>query len=288
MSRSSGSADSERMDTVGCEPVCRWPFATLPTRRFADPKAVAAFRGGWYEGSNRCVQAPPSRGSSGVQEETSVRRTPAAMGQVGSSPPLPTSRPHHGNSAEVGSEPSPGNATHPGLATSGVVREGVSDGEQGHAAGSSSTGYLGGVQDGESEVAPPASGSELRVSVRAAHRLQLADSVIERLGALPSGPGMHKAASLLRDFAWSDRTAASRNSQWKCWVEYCDAARLAPRPVSEAHLIGFIEWLAQEREANRRRVGSTSLPQYISAMRQMQQVLMGVPVPNYALVPVLL
>ena len=206
------------MDTIGCEPVCRWPFATLPTRRFTDPKAVAAFRGGWYEGSNRCVQTPPSRGSSSVQEETSVRRTPEPMGQVGSSPPLPTSRPHHGNAAEVGSEPSPGYATHPGLATSGVILEGVPDGEQGHAVGSNSTGYLEGVQEGESEVAPSASGSELRVIVRAAHCLQLADSVIERLRALPSVPGMHKAACLLRDFAWSDRTVASCNLQWKCWA----------------------------------------------------------------------
>ena len=99
---------------------------------------------------------------------------------------------------------------------------------------------------------------------------------------------MHKSASLLCDFAWSDRTVASRNSQWNCLVEYCDVARLAPIPVSEAHLIRFIGWLAQERGANRRRVGSTSSPQYISAVRQMQQVSMGVPVPNYALVPVLL
>ena len=99
---------------------------------------------------------------------------------------------------------------------------------------------------------------------------------------------MHKAAFLRRDFAWSVRTVSSGNSQCKCWVEYYDAARLAPMPVSGAHLIGFIGWLAQEREANRRRVGSTSLPQYISAMRQMQQVSMGVPVPNYAMVPVLL
>ena len=56
----------------------------------------------------------------------------------------------------------------------------------------------------------------------------------------------------------------------------------------EGHLIGFIGWLEHDREANRRTVGSTSLPQYISAVRQMQQVSMGVPLPNYALVPVLL
>lgn len=65
-------------------------------------------------------------------------------------------------------------------------------------------------------------------------------------------------------------------------------ARLAPMPVLEALLIGFVDWLAQEREANRRRVGNTSLPQYIGAVQQMQQVTMGISVPNYALVPVLL
>ena len=94
---------------------------------------------------------------------------------------------------------------------SGMVLESEPDGEQGHAVGSSSTGSLGGVQEGESEVAPYASGSELCGSVRPAHRLQLADSVIDRLDALPSGPGMQKAS--LRNFAWGDRTVASRNSQ---------------------------------------------------------------------------
>ena len=93
--------------------------------------------------------------------------------------------------------------------------------------------YLGDVQESESEVAPSASGSELPLSVRAANQLQLANAVIERLGALPNGPGMHKAASLLRDFAWRDRTFALRNSEWKSWVEYRDAARLASMPVSE-------------------------------------------------------
>ena len=200
-SRSSRSAELERIDTVGCEPICRWPFATLPTRRFTDSKVVAAFRGGWYEGSNRYVQAPPSRGSSIAQEETSVRRTPAAMGQVGSSPPLPTSRPHHGNAVEVGSEPSPGNATYPGLATSVVVLEGVLGGEQGHAVGLRSTGYLGGVQEDESDVVHNASGSEFGINMRGSHRLQPAESVFERLVALLSSLGMHKAAFLLRHFS---------------------------------------------------------------------------------------
>ena len=41
-----GASDLGRMDTACCEPDCRWHFATLPTRRFADPEAGAVLRGG--------------------------------------------------------------------------------------------------------------------------------------------------------------------------------------------------------------------------------------------------
>lgn len=189
------------METVCCKPGYRWPVTTLPPRRFTDPKALAAFHRGWYAGSNRYVQARPPRGLSSVQKETSVRRTPVAMGKVRGYTPMPATGPHYSNYAEAGSDPSPRNVTYPGLVLSGVVLKGMPDSDQGHAIGSSSIRYLGSVREGESKVVPSTSGSQIRVSVRAAHRLQLADGFIERMGALLSGPGMHKAASLLSDFA---------------------------------------------------------------------------------------
>lgn len=55
-------------------------------------------------------------------------------------------------------------------------------------------------------------------------------------------------------------------------------------PVTEAHFVAFIGWLASERLAGCRGVGSSSIPQYLSAVRQMQVVVLGTPVPSYPFV----
>jgi len=73
----------------------------------------------------------------------------------------------------------------------------------------------------------------------------------------------------------------SRNSQWGAWLSFCDDEDRVPLPVTEAHLVAFVGWLAVERERGRRSVGSSSIPQYISAVRQMQLLLTGTPVPSY-------
>ena len=173
------------MDTVGCGPVWRWPVATLSTRRYTDPKAVVGLGCTWYEGSDRSVRALTSGRSisSSVQEEKGVRRTPTELGQVGCGTPLLAGGPHLGNAAEVESNPGPGDTLRNGLESSGVIFESVLDDKQGIAVGSRSTRHLGSIQGGEPEVGPCTSASELHISERAANRLQLAESFMERLGS---------------------------------------------------------------------------------------------------------
>ena len=86
---------------------------------------------------------------------------------------------------------------------------------------------------------------------------------------------------LLEQYAWSDRTDASRHSQWRAWLEFCASDDLPVLPVTDAHFLSFVGWLGVEREAGRRSVGSASIPQYLSAVRQMQLLLTGVPVTPY-------
>jgi hypothetical protein len=49
--------------------------------------------------------------------------------------------------------------------------------------------------------------------------------------------------------------------------------------VTEDKLLGYIGWLTSERECGRRRVSSSSIPQYMSAERSMNLMLVGTPVP---------
>lgn len=93
------------------------------------------------------------------------------------------------------------------------------------------------------------------------------------------------SATLLRDYAWSDRTSSTRNSPWETWVEFCKDDGREVLPVTEGHILSFIGWLALARQEKRRSISSRSVPQYLSAVRQMQLVLTGVPVPAFPLLP---
>lgn len=80
---------------------------------------------------------------------------------------------------------------------------------------------------------------------------------------------------LLTDYAWSDRTATSRNSQWKAWVAFCHDDHWPVLPAAEAHFMAFIVCLAMERDAGCKHVSSRSIPQYLSAVRGKQLVFYG-------------
>lgn len=118
--------------------------------------------------------------------------------------------------------------------------------------------------------------------------MSLADQAVRRIGTLPPSSGLARSASLLSDFAWSERTTSTRNSQWKTWVSFCDAEGRPILPVTEAHFVAFIGWLTLEREAGRRSVSSASIPQYLSAVRQMHQTTLGYAIPSFPLVAALI
>lgn len=56
--------------------------------------------------------------------------------------------------------------------------------------------------------------------------------------------GASMAAELVAEYAWSDRTTSSRNSQWRCWAALCDAEGRSVLPATEANFVAYIGWLA--------------------------------------------
>lgn len=76
--------------------------------------------------------------------------------------------------------------------------------------------------------------------------------------------------------------------QWRTWLSFCEADGCQPLPVTEAHLLAFVGWICEQREAGRRRIGASSIPQYIAAVRQRQVIGMGVQVPEYPLLPLMI
>lgn len=59
---------------------------------------------------------------------------------------------------------------------------------------------------------------------------------------------------LLQDFSCTDRTTASRKSQWVTWVQFCEEEGLNIFPVTEAHIMAFIEWISIDLDSNRLRI----------------------------------
>lgn len=121
-----------------------------------------------------------------------------------------------------------------------------------------------------------------------------------RLASLASGADLHvasvagasvsaiHAAELVTKFAWSGRTELTRDSQWKAWVEFCAEDDRQPLPVTEGSLLAFIGWLKMSKERGTRSVGSSSIPQYLSAVRRMHELYTGRPVPTYPFVDVVI
>lgn len=96
-----------------------------------------------------------------------------------------------------------------------------------------------------------------------------------------SSESARHAAELVAQYAWSERTESSRQSQWKAWVEFCTEDDRQPIPVTEGNLVAFIGWLKLSRERGTRQVGVTSIPQYVSAVRRMHELYTGRAVPSY-------
>lgn len=95
---------------------------------------------------------------------------------------------------------------------------------------------------------------------------------------------MRRASALLCAFGMNDRTAVTKSSKWKCYVEYCNADGLDPLPSTEAHLLGYVGWLAEQRERNLRSVAHSSLPTYLSTVRTTHLQVLGEPMPAHPMV----
>ena len=88
-----------------------------------------------------------------------------------------------------------------------------------------------------------------------------------------STAGATRALELVTRFEWISRTVQSRKSQWETWVKSCTAEQRLILPVTEGNLISSIWLLSLARERETRRMGSSSIPQYLSAVCQMQFLL---------------
>jgi hypothetical protein len=88
-------------------------------------------------------------------------------------------------------------------------------------------------------------------------------------------PGLHRAFWLIAKYAWSSRTLASRESQWRCYTAFCAEEGRAALPANEPTTLAYIGWLAEMREQGRRAVSPQSLPQYLSCIRNMHAALTG-------------
>lgn len=282
-----------RVDTFSSEQVCRRFVATVTTRRPPDPAAAVAFRSGWYGSTNKLLYVSPSRRASSAFATASIQRASFRLGSQHHEAPLSTDRLDTTDSAEARLESGSGSAHHPIMASATMVRKSNSPSDAHNGAALSTGADMARGEEDQPTLedinsrGEPSEGSQTpRIRMkRAQTTLQLTDAAMTRLandaGVLAASA---KARELVRDYAWSGRTLSTRSSQWRAWVEFCETETQNPLPISEAHLVGFIGWLALEREAGRRNVSSTSIPQYLSAARQMQIALTGLAPPQFPFV----
>lgn len=274
-----------RMDTLCCQSVCRLPLATLPPRRLTDTAASSAFRAGWNESTSGRVPVSSSWRTPSLPPRAIVQGVGSRLGPTRGPLALPTGRPHRADGPQAASHGSPSPIIDTGLAAAAVARSGQTNIEEGASNSGEPIRALDGASQAEPQVAAITSGSQPRVSTRSNRRMALAAAAAQRpVASRQLSRGSAMSRRLLSEYAWSERTLTSRNSQWQTWLEFCSSDNWAVLPVTEAHFISFVGWIASEREAGRRRISAVSIPQYLSAVRQMQLVLHGTAVPAFPFV----
>lgn len=107
-------------------------------------------------------------------------------------------------------------------------------------------------------------------------------SRVERVSGTTEGSC--RSRELVKSYAWRQMTSTTRESKWILWLDFCDEERRVVLQVTEGHLVALIGWAVAEREAGRRQVSSSSIPQYIRAVQQMQLLTIGTPVQKFAFV----
>lgn len=281
-SRPHGHPHSQRVDTLGGKQICRWVIATIPTRRPPSAAAATALRAGWDDGATGRLPIQTTRRAPSVRARIRIRPAEFVVDAGGRrSATLSTDRPDNANSSEAPTERRASYSSDSGVASSGLVSGGTTARESERTDNMPSSLRVDRGTQTESIVESCRSGGESTIT-----NLTLDVSAVQRLEKISgSGAAASMSARLLRDYTWSDRTTTSRNSQWDIWVEFCTADKREVLPVTEGHFIAFIGWMANERRERRRKISSSSIPQYLSAVRQMKVMLTGLSVPEYPLLP---
>ena len=271
-----GGTDPSRMASVRHEQVRGWVVETIPVWRPPDPAAAVAFRSGWNEGAVRRFSVSTPRRASVLPTHGDVSGDGLPLGQGRSAATVPACGPDWRSRIEAQDDASPGDLVDTGLAAPTMASSSAATSQSGRAAGSTTTRGLVGAAELEPSMAP-ADGRSQPVTTRGRRRMQLSATGVAHVERIAGPtPGASQAAQLVAEYAWSERTKATRNQQWKTWLYFCDEDGRPPLTVTEAHFVSFLGWLMLERQRGGRQIGSTSVPQYMSAVRQMQLTLTGV------------
>ena len=206
----------------------------------------------------------------------------------GRSAALLTRRHHQRNCAQAPIDEGIGSTANSGMTPTALACRCVAPRDEVGAAGSAPGGGVEGLVTHQPDVRPAVPRSQPRAGDRAAGPISPADQAVRRIGTLPPSRGLATSASLLSDFAWSERTTSTKNSQWKTWISFCDAEGRPILPVTEAQFVAFIEWLTLEHETGRRSVSSASIPQDLIAVRQMHHTTLGYAIPSFPWVAALI
>lgn len=268
------------MAAISGQQVRRRFVATVPPRRPLGQAAGAALRSGWYGSSAGRFSVPPVRRTSGIPSSSSLGRTGEGVEPRGSTSAMPAGGSDQSDAAEAANQPGASDDPHPEVASATVVLAGLGYGEQGDGAGLSSGGNVERAEEDEPGLEACASGDE-------PGRLgQLTSETMLEMGE--NSAAMARSARLVTEHGWSAQTSRTRDSQWGTWQRFCSADNWDPLPVTEAHMVAFVGWICEEREKGRRKIGVSSVPQYLSSVRQRQLEELGLPVPSFPMVPLMI
>ena len=245
------------MAPVGLEQVRRRAFAQVPAGRSLDMRLAAAFRRGWHEDARDGVPLPTIGREPGVLAPPEHGRAADVLGHQRDASAVPAHRPAAGDRAEAAPLGMLGSATDAGLAGPSVAPSRAPALDARFPSATPASHGVGRSSDAEQGMEPAALGDQLAPGSRpltrpwpAGRTPAAAEYRALILGALTKcyadGPrSLQRVSRLLRDFGMNARTAVTKSSKWKCYVEFCVDDGLHPLPTTEAHLLGYIGWLAE-------------------------------------------
>lgn len=110
-----------------------------------------------------------------------------------------------------------------------------------------------------------------------------------QLTSIAGGSSVADAAAwMFMDYAWSSQTNSAVKSQWKSWLNFYGDDQISPLPVTEGHVLKFNGWLKSEQIDVWRSITAASAPQYLSAVRKVHILYVGVPAPAFPMIELVL